>query len=133
MMKKYIPFAISAILLVIILLAIPGKDSFLLDASDIIDKIDTNDFIISADQLSTLMETEDIVLVDMNPPGDFMDSSLPGAINIPMESLNINSIREAFKESGSYIIYSKETASSCNAWMLLTQMGYENILVFKTN
>jgi len=133
MMKKYFLLALSAILLVTILLAIPGKNSFVLDGNEIIEKIHANEYIISVDQLKTLQENENTVILDLNPSFDSQESSLPGAIKLPLENLSIKLIRQTFAGPGPYIIYSREILSSCNTWILLTQMGYENIFVLNLN
>lgn len=132
-MKKYLLLSISLFLLLLTVLAVPGKDYFRLEAGEIIERVSTHRHIITADQMKKIQEKEDVVLMDLRSRGDYSVSNLPGSINFPLKELTIKSIRDYLAESGNYILYSEETHTACNVWILLTQMGYKNIWVLEAN
>jgi len=131
MMKIYFLPILSALLLILILLAMPGKDSFQLGSTAMIEKIGSHKFIIMADQLDALSGRGKPVLVDLSRRQEYDKTNFPGSVNLPLEELSIQSIPEHFSASDTFILYSSDLSRSCNTWILLTQMGYENILVLR--
>ncbi len=132
-MKKYLLYVISAILVLLIVLALPGKDSFILDADEIVEIIGENEYIISMQQLELLQDKGELKLIDLSSNEEFLNSAIPGAINLPLEELDIPSINEFLSKQEMAVLYARETSTASTAWILLTQMGYENLLILDRN
>jgi hypothetical protein len=133
MIRKYLLYILSLFLLLIIILAIPGRDSFRMGAEDVLEKIDSQDYIISTEQMEVLKEKDNACPVYLGNPEDFDAYSLPGAVNLPLTDLSVKKIYESLNGSETYILYSDDLATSCQAWVLLTQMGYEKVFVLDTD
>ncbi len=131
MMRNYLLPALSACLLVLVILALPGKDIYKLNAAEMIKRIGGHEHIITTDHLKT-NGMEGHVLVDLRDRDKFMESHLPGAVNLPAEKLDVKSIRDFFNETGFYVLYGKESALASQVWILITQMGIENVSVLET-
>ena len=130
-MRNYLLPALSACLLVLVILALPGKDVYPLNAAEMMKRIGDHEHIITQDYLST-PGMEGHVLVDLRERDKFMESHLPGAVNLPAEKLDVKSIRDFFNESGYYVLYAEETAVASQLWILFIQMGIENVSVLET-
>ncbi len=71
------------------------------------------------------------VLLDVRTPEDYIVGHIRGAVNVPMHDLlgkeNLSRLKE---EAGkTFIIYSDDEVNGCGPWMLLRQLGYENVKV----
>jgi len=119
------------IVVLMILLALPVKDSFRRSPADMLERIGNHEFIIQTADLKTLQE-EGAVLVDLNDPQDFRDQHLPQAVNLPSEELNVEMIRGFFRESGTYVLHSEDLSLACQAWMIITGMGFDRVFVLMT-
>lgn len=49
---------------------------------------------IDIDQLQDLIDRRDAQLVEVLPPGEFEEEHLPGAVNIPLKSLNLDGVSQ---------------------------------------
>jgi rhodanese-related sulfurtransferase len=135
MNKKYILLAALMIVLGIIMAFLPTKkyavqispENLLLELTD-----DTR--FVSTDQVALhLIEADpQVQLIDVRSPEEYEKFSLPGAINIPMDSL-LNPNFEAYVDQIGMknIIYSNGTLYSSQAWMLYRRKAYSNIYVMK--
>ena len=130
-MRNYLLPALSACLLLLVILALPGKDVYPLNATEMMKRIGDHEHIITQDYLSK-PGMEGHVLVDLRERDKFMESHLPGAVNLPAEKLDVKSIRDFFNESGYYVLYAEETALASQLWILFIQMGIENVSVLET-
>ncbi|MFC2115849.1 rhodanese-like domain-containing protein [Bacteroidota bacterium] len=129
MMKNYLLPAISACLLLLVILSLPGKDCYMLNAFDLMERIGNHNHILSSDILDSPDGMTGKVLVDLRKQDVFQKSHLPGAVSLPADELNVESIREFFNESEVYLLYAEETSRASQVWILITQMGIENVLV----
>ena len=129
MMKRYLVPGLSICVVGLILLSIAGKDRFSLSASDIIDRIAGHEHLITADQFEILKGEEEVLLIDLRTPEEFNNYHLPGAVNLPERELNIKTIQDIFDATGSLILYSGESAIANQVWILVSQMGIEDVLV----
>lgn len=87
------------------------------------------DYVYSADELADLLIQKDpsIQLIDVRTAKEYTAYSLPGAINIPMDSLLSPSwggyLDQDVKKN---IFYSNGSTLASEAWMLTRQRGYRN-------
>jgi hypothetical protein len=133
MIRKYLLYITSLILLFIVILAIPGRDSFRMSAKDVLERVDSMEYIIAISQLEDLGERDRAVQVFIGDQASFHAATLPGAINLPLTDLSLLKIHESLSRSGTYILYSEALSTSCQVWVLLTQMGYKNVFVLDTD
>lgn len=132
-MRNYLLPATSIVLLALILIGIPGKDSFRFTASDTMGRINVHEHIITSDKLKELDNQDGgLLLVDLRSGQEFLAGHLPGAVNIPSGELNVGLIHNEFKGSRPSVLYSAGSPAAAQLWILLTQMGFENIYVLDT-
>jgi rhodanese-related sulfurtransferase len=68
-----------------------------------------------------------IQLIDVRTPDDFMIFSLPGAINIPLESILIKENEDLLNQDiKTNVFYSNGTLQANEAWMITRQLGFKN-------
>ncbi len=128
-MKYYMLPAISACLLVLIILAVPGKDSFRYSAGEIMEDFSEHGHFIGMERLEALQDEIELILVDVSNGENVPDHALPGSVRFPAESLDVRSIPEFFSGSDTYVLYADKVSQATEVWILLTQMGVENLLV----
>jgi rhodanese-related sulfurtransferase len=87
------------------------------------------DYIYNVDQLADLLIQKDpsIQLIDVRPADAYAAYSLPGAINIPLDSL-LSPTWAGYvdQEVKKNIFYSNGSTRALQAWMLTRQRGYRN-------
>lgn len=66
-------------------------------------------------------------LIDVRSPDEFEKFSLPGAINIPLTDILSDENRDYLDQSVKLnILYSNGTVDATKAWMIMSQLGWEN-------
>ena len=86
---------------------------------------------ISMDAAITQMAEEDnFILLDVRTPEEFADGHIPGAINIPNESIGENDITELPDKEQRIYVYCRSGNRSKQASQKLADMGYTNIFEF---
>ena len=128
-MKNYLLPVISVCLLVLIILVMPVHNSFQISSAELIEHIGKHDFIITADQLKLLQKANEVVLVDLREREDYDMSHIHGSVNLPANDLSVRTIRKVFNQPVVYVLYSGANMTASQEWMLITQMGIENVLV----
>ncbi len=134
MMKKYGFVVVSLLLIIVIVLAMPGKKSFRHSAREMLDEVQGGGYIISISRYKELADSAaGTVLVDLRSSGAFQAAHLPGAVNFPAEESKAGTAYDYFDGiKGDVILYSDETSLAGEWWILLTQMGIDNLLVLDT-
>ena len=66
------------------------------------------DTLLSTEDFTTLIETDDLPIVDTRYPGDFASGHLPGAINIPIRALPTDELRQKIAQ-----LQDKPTLAAC--------------------
>ncbi|MCD9149677.1 PEP/pyruvate-binding domain-containing protein [Pseudophaeobacter flagellatus] len=66
------------------------------------------DTLLSTADFTTLLETDDLQIVDTRYPGDFASGHLPGAINIPIRALTTDELRQSIAQ-----LQDKPTLAAC--------------------
>jgi rhodanese-related sulfurtransferase len=89
---------------------------------------------ITVDELAQYLIAQDpsIRLIDVRPPREFGNDPLPGAVNIPLDSI--------FSENWNYyldqtamknILYGEKDMRATQVWTLARQKGYQNNYILK--
>lgn len=89
--------------------------------------------------LSTDLITEWIIggnptlqLIDVRKPDQFAKYALPGAINIPLDSVMIPEMQEILKQPGkNNVFYSNDDILADQVWQICRRAGLEKIFVMK--
>lgn len=75
-----------------------------------------------------------VYFVDLRSPGEFIKGHIAGAINIPqnmiLEEDNLNFFR-SFNSDGTVVLYGKDQVQANGPWMILKQLGINNIEVLE--
>ncbi len=134
MMKKYLFLILTVPMVILIILALPGKRSFRLSGEMILEQLGQNTHIISVHKFKELKAGgPGIQLVDLRGINEFADGHLPEAINLPVESLSKGDIHRFFEGIESdRVLYAGKTYLADKYWILFRQMGTENLYVLET-
>lgn len=89
---------------------------------------------VSTDHVAKLLMTKDptLMLIDVRTKKDYDHFTLPGAINIPLDSiLNEQYIDYLDQDVYETVLFSNGTSGADQAWMILKSNGYEGNYVMK--
>jgi uncharacterized protein YacL len=78
----------------------------------------------------SLKDLKEPVIIDLNEPQIFANQSLDGAINVPFAVILENEYQTFWRSNEPKVLTAREGTKAFEAWMLLTQMGYENLYVY---
>ena len=115
-MKKIIPFLLS-------LLVLAGCAS---------PSVQENSYRqIGMDEAIELMENEsDYIILDVRTAAEFSEKRIPGAINVPNESIGSDEIAELPDKEQLILVYCRSGNRSKQASEKLVKLGYTNIVEF---
>ena len=86
---------------------------------------------VNMDKAITMMEEESgYVILDVRTPEEFADKHIPGAINIPNETIGTAEIPELPDKDQLILIYCRSGNRSKQASEKLAALGYSNIVEF---
>ena len=86
---------------------------------------------ISMDEAITMMEEESsYIILDVRTPEEFADKHIPGAINIPNETISTEEIPELPDKDLLILVYCRSGNRSKQASEKLAALGYTNIVEF---
>ena len=86
---------------------------------------------ISMDEAVTMMDEEtDYIILDVRRPDEFADKHIPGAINIPNETIGSEDIPELPNKDQLILVYCRSGNRSKQASEKLVALGYTNIVEF---
>ena len=71
------------------------------------------------------------IFVDLRNPREYDNFHIEGAVNIPLPQILDDQYASVFKNDKIKVLYSNKSIKADEAWMLLTQYGYENLLVLQ--
>ncbi len=74
---------------------------------------------------------ENYIFVDIRNPREYDNFHIEGAINIPMQRVLDDTYISALKDKRIKVLYSNESVDADQVRLLLTQYGYENLLVLQ--
>ncbi len=130
-MKTRVIISIVAVSLGLLIAAVPQNTThpYKVNPDQLLTEIKGGQQFISPEEVADMIVQKDpsFQLIDVRNADEFAKFSLPGAINIPLESI----LNEEFEETVNQdiktnIFYSNGNLDANEAWMLLRQLGYEN-------
>ena len=115
-MKKIIPFLLSVLLLAGCASPAVQENSYRQ---------------IGMDEAIELMENEsDYIILDVRTVAEFSEKRIPGAINVPNESIGADEIAELPDKDQLILVYCRSGNRSKQASEKLVKLGYTNIVEF---
>ena len=86
---------------------------------------------VNMDEAITMMEEESgYIILDVRTPEEFADKHIPGAINIPNETIGTTEIPELPNKDQLILVYCRSGNRSNQASEKLVALGYTNIVEF---
>ena len=86
---------------------------------------------INMDEAITMIEEESsYIILDVRTPEEFADKHIPGAINIPNETISTEEIPELPDKDQLILVYCRSGNRSKQASEKLAALGYTNIVEF---
>ena len=86
---------------------------------------------ISMDEAITMMEEESgYIILDVRTPEEFTDKHIPGAVNIPNETIGTEEIPELPDKDHLILVYCRSGNRSKQASEKLAALGYTNVVEF---
>ena len=86
---------------------------------------------INMDEAIAMMEEESgYIILDVRTPEEFADKHIPGAINIPNETISTEEIPELPDKDQLILVYCRSGNRSKQASKKLAALGYTNIVEF---
>ena len=86
---------------------------------------------ISMDEAITMMEEESgYIILDVRTPEEFADKHIPGAVNVPNETIGIEEIPELPDKDQLILVYCRSGNRSKQASEKLAALGYTNVVEF---
>jgi rhodanese-related sulfurtransferase len=91
-------------------------------------------FVLPVDKLARMLVDEDSTLqiIDLRAPDEYRQANIPGAINIPYNSLLNKDFEPYLEQKGiKTVFYSNGDIVASQAWALCTGMGYQNLYIMQ--
>lgn len=118
------------IILILVIIKSLDKNTFNLTAKETLDLSLEPGHILSINELKTLRNADNILILDLREASDFKANHLSNARNIPFQFILQRADNEKdIKESNKTVLYSDSIEKTTKAWTLLTQMGYRNLYI----
>ena len=118
-----------------VIMSFNGKNTSSLSPEEILTNLKSGQSEISADELAAMLaeSDENIQIVDVRNPEDYSSASLPGSVNIPLESLFEPQNLVVFEttEDINKILYSENDDLAIQAWILTAQKGFKNMFILR--
>lgn len=107
-----------------------NKYKFKKPAGEMLQYASTQQHFMDPENLQEMMaSSKEIVLIDIRTPREYMGNHIENAINIPFERLLDENHEALFLNGTPKVLYGLNSVRANSAWMLLTQYGYENLVV----
>ncbi len=133
--RKYTLLAILVIVLAAGLFLFPSKDrSKEMEPGRLLQAINDPARFLSTDKITERIVGGDptLQLIDVRPAAQFRIYALPGAINIPLDSILIPSSNEILHQPGKdFVFYSNGGLEADAAWQLCTRAQIKNVFVMQ--
>lgn len=135
--RSFVAFVLTFIFVIVAgLLTINRPDlSFEITAEDTIEILMNNEDELFPEDLVGIIEMQDpaYIIVDLRNPYEFITSHISGAVNIPSNTLldkdNLRFFDDCVADSLTMVFYGQDQLEANGPWMILKQMGYNNIKV----
>jgi hypothetical protein len=126
--KYKVIIAVVLPILILVLIRSFGANHFKSDAKRWAEPSVLRSNIITGDQFGTL--TGDKLIINLGKAVSGIYNMNIDELNIPADSiLSKNHLKTIRKHDGPVLLFSSETAVSSRIWMVLSQMGYQNIFI----
>lgn len=135
-MKARIVLATVIVPLGLIIAAVPENTTkpFRLTAGQLLEEVKEEQQFVHPDLVADMLVQKDptLQLIDMRSKAEFEKFSLPGAINIPIESLLDPEYADYLNQDVKMnVFYSNSSNKANQAWMITRQLGYHNNYVLQ--
>ena len=99
------------------------------DSANMDGDVGTNDAYkkITADEAQSMMESGSPTIVDVRTPQEYTEGHVPGAINIPVESIGTEQPAELTDPDAELIVYCRTGVRSKQASDKLVSLGYQHV------
>jgi 3-mercaptopyruvate sulfurtransferase SseA len=135
MKKRYLFLTFIAIALGLGILFMPAKDnSKQVKPELLLAAIDDPSRFLSSDDITDRLVKKDpaLLLIDVRPAEQFKAFSIPGSINIPVDSLLTPTTMGMLYQNGmDKVFYSNSDVTSDQAWILCKRIGMQRIYVLQ--
>ena len=112
---------------------ITGKYRFKKTAQEMLEIVTGDPHSVSIEKAREVSKSENIVFIDIRTPKEYDSFQVQHAINIPYDRILDDGYVEMFKSSQSKVLYGNSSVEANAAWMILTQYGYQNLLVLNAS
>jgi rhodanese-related sulfurtransferase len=134
--NQRILLALFIVPLGLIIAAVPQNTThpYKLSASQMLVEATSASQFLGPDAVADMLVQKDpnLQLIDVRTPDEFVKFSLPGAINVPLTDLLSDEFKDVLdQEIKMNVFYSNGTLQANEAWMITTQLGYENNYVLQ--
>lgn len=135
MNKNYIILAVLFLILAGGLLFLPERENYKQIAPEDLmrDVVQTTRYV-TTDQVAQMIIEGDptLELVDVRNEYDYFEYSLPGALNIPLDSIMAEDYQNYLGiEDMSVVFFANDDIKADQAWVIAKRMGYRSIYVMK--
>lgn len=135
--RSFVIFVLTFVFVIVVgLLTLNWPDlEYTLSPEETIEQIMLDEYTFFPEDLVGIIEYEDssFVIVDLRNPYEYIKGHIYGAINMPVNSILNKESLEAFKQyaadSLTVVLYGETQLDANGPWMILRQMGYENLKV----
>lgn len=135
MNKRYLFLAGIVILLGVGMLFMPGStDNKQISPILLLNEIDDPSRFLTTDDITDRLVKHDpaLMLIDVRPAAQFASFSIPGAINIPLDSILTPSAMQTIKQQAlDKVFYANADLTSDQAWILCKRLGLKRIYVMQ--
>ncbi|MEE4176736.1 MAG: YeeE/YedE thiosulfate transporter family protein [Bacteroides sp.] len=134
---SYVLPAFLLFLLAVIYLVLPSERHSTireLSPSQLLAEMHDPELFVTPQEVSFRIMTQDksMILIDVREPEDFQQYALPGAVNIPLNSLFERTWRKFFKENESQLVfYGFGNSAAELAWSAAKRAGTEHIYILQ--
>ena len=126
--KRYLVPVMAVVLIMLVLIASAQKDRFELSGSETLPALLYEDKMIDSAEINKAVESgRGLVLVDGEKPGPEL-SGLP-TLQIEFRELGSKKLRRFAGSLDQVLIYAGDDLVANQAWIILTQMGFENVRI----
>lgn len=135
MNKRYLLLAGIIIALGVGILFMPAKDAAKqTQPEQLLAAIDDPSRFLSSDDITDRLVKKDpaLLLIDVRPSEQFKSFSIPGSVNIPVDSLFTQASMEMLNQNAKdKVFYSNTDVTSDQAWILCKRIGMQRIYVLQ--
>jgi rhodanese-related sulfurtransferase len=114
-------------------LKITGKHKFKRESTDMLKIVTMRAHALSIDKVKSHSSDNEYTLIDIRTPKEYINYHISNSINIPFDRLLDDKNVDFFNSSKKKIIYGTSSVGANAAWMVLTQLGYDNLFILDSD